>query len=126
MNKVFSIEKIRGRQILDSRGNPTVEVDCQLANGTHARAAVPSGASTGSREAVELRDGDPKRYRGKGVLQAVTNINDRIAPATRPVSALTPFLVYPWRWPGPPLRQAVCHSINTWVVRARPVCRFHI
>ena len=81
MNKVFSIVKIRGRQILDSRGNPTVEVDCWLENGTHARAAVPSGASTGSREAVELRDGDPKRYRGKGVLQAVANINDRIAPA---------------------------------------------
>ncbi len=81
MNKVFGIVKIYGRQILDSRGNPTVEVDCRLADGTHARAAVPSGASTGSREAVELRDGDPKRYRGKSVLQAVANINERIAPA---------------------------------------------
>jgi len=81
MDKRFIIERILGRQILDSRGNPTVEVECRLGDGRQVRAAVPSGASTGNREAVELRDGDPKRFRGKGVLQAVANVNDRIAPA---------------------------------------------
>ncbi|MBS0367296.1 MAG: phosphopyruvate hydratase [Proteobacteria bacterium] len=69
------ITDIRGREILDSRGNPTVEVDVTLAGGITGRAAVPSGASTGSREAVELRDGDPRRYGGKGVLKAVQNVN---------------------------------------------------
>ena len=81
MNKSFNIEQIRARQILDSRGNPTVEVECQLADGTHSRAAVPSGASTGSLEAVELRDGDSSWFGGKGVLKAVANVNDVIAPA---------------------------------------------
>ena len=81
MDDCFSIKAIHGRQILDSRSNPTVEVECRLSNGTQARAAVPSGASTGSREAVELRDGDPQRFQGKGVLQAISNVNDRIAPA---------------------------------------------
>jgi enolase len=75
------IEDISAREILDSRGNPTVEVDVVLASGAVGRAAVPSGASTGAFEAVELRDGDKKRYSGKGVLKAVENINDRIAPA---------------------------------------------
>ncbi|MEA3407165.1 MAG: phosphopyruvate hydratase [Chloroflexota bacterium] len=74
------IETIRGREILDSRGNPTVEVDVTLSCGAMGRAAVPSGASTGEHEAIELRDGDPDRYGGKGVLQAVKNINDLIAP----------------------------------------------
>lgn len=74
------IETIRGREILDSRGNPTVEVDVILAPGVMGRAAVPSGASTGVHEAIELRDGDPDRYREKGVLQAVKNVNDLIAP----------------------------------------------
>jgi enolase len=69
------IVDIRGREIIDSRGNPTVEADVVLHSGIVGRAAVPSGASTGSREAVELRDGDPKRYGGKGVLKAVANIN---------------------------------------------------
>jgi len=69
------ITDIRGREIIDSRGNPTVEAEVILASGTHGRAAVPSGASTGTREAVELRDGDPKRYGGKGVLRAVDNVN---------------------------------------------------
>jgi len=69
------ITDIRGREILDSRGNPTVEVDVQLESGALGRAAVPSGASTGTREAVELRDGDPQRYGGKGVLQAVEHVN---------------------------------------------------
>ena len=73
------IQKIHARQILDSRGNPTVEVDVVTTNGTLGRAAVPSGASTGKHEAVELRDGDKKKYMGKGVLKAVNHINTSIA-----------------------------------------------
>jgi enolase len=73
------IEKIHARQVLDSRGNPTVEVDVITSNGTLGRAIVPSGASTGKHEAVELRDGDKKKYLGKGVLKAVNNINTTIA-----------------------------------------------
>src|SRR5436190_10201016 len=76
----LAIEYIHGRQILDSRGNPTVEVDVILEDGTLGRAAVPSGASTGAHEAVELRDGDKGRYMGKGVLTAVDNVNDKISP----------------------------------------------
>ena len=72
---------LKGREILDSRGNPTVEADIQLASGVVARAAVPSGASTGEREAIELRDGDKARYGGKGTLKAVDNIDKIIAPA---------------------------------------------
>lgn len=72
---------MRGREILDSRGNPTVEVDVRLEGGAFGRAAVPSGASTGEREALELRDGDKKRYLGKGVLKAVANVNGEIAKA---------------------------------------------
>jgi enolase 1/2/3 len=75
-----SIEFIQGRQILDSRGNPTVEVDVILEDGTIGRAAVPSGASTGEHEAVELRDGDKKQYLGKGVSKAVENVNSKLAP----------------------------------------------
>jgi enolase len=75
------ITRVHGREILDSRGNPTVEVDVVLEGGAIGRAAVPSGASTGEREALELRDGDAKRYGGKGVRQAVTHVNDQIAPA---------------------------------------------
>ncbi|MBI5427619.1 MAG: phosphopyruvate hydratase [Nitrospinae bacterium] len=71
---------VNAREILDSRGNPTVEVDILLESGVFGRAAVPSGASTGSREALELRDGDPKRYSGKGVLKTVKNIHAKIAP----------------------------------------------
>jgi enolase len=76
-----TIAKVLGREILDSRGNPTVEVDVVLADGTLGRAAVPSGASTGIHEAVELRDGDKKRYLGKGVTKAVANVNDALAKA---------------------------------------------
>jgi len=80
MNKsVATIAQVRGREILDSRGNPTVEVDVILADGTLGRAAVPSGASTGIHEAVELRDGDKKRYGGKGVTHAVANVNGALA-----------------------------------------------
>jgi len=77
---MYAIESIHAREILDSRGNPTVEVECLLEGGASARAGVPSGASTGSREALELRDGDKKRYGGKGVLKAVKNVNETIAP----------------------------------------------
>src|SRR5574343_680491 len=76
-----AIVDVVGREVLDSRGNPTVEADVLLESGTMGRAAVPSGASTGSREAIELRDGDKDRYLGKGVLQAVENINTEIAEA---------------------------------------------
>jgi enolase len=76
-----TIQSIKGREIIDSRGNPTVEVDVTLEGGAFGRAAVPSGASTGEHEAWELRDGDKNRYLGKGVLGAVANINDKIAPA---------------------------------------------
>src|SRR5437870_13226213 len=75
------IDHIRAREILDSRGNPTVEADVVLVSGARGRAAVPSGASTGEHEAVELRDGDPKRFGGKGVLLAVENVNNAISQA---------------------------------------------
>ncbi|CCH21758.1 phosphopyruvate hydratase [Micromonospora lupini] len=78
-----AIETVTARRILDSRGNPTVEVDVRLADGSLGRAAVPSGASTGAREAVELRDGDPARWHGKGVDRAVANVNGEIAAAVR-------------------------------------------
>ena len=80
---IMKIEKIHAREILDSRGNPTVEVEVTLENGVMGRAAVPSGASTGENEALELRDGDKERYLGKGVLKAVENVNKVIAPALK-------------------------------------------
>ena len=83
-----TIEHIEAREILDSRGNPTIEVDVILADGSFGRAAVPSGASTGVHEAVELRDGDKSRYLGKGVLKAVQNVNTHIAEAVIGLSAL--------------------------------------
>jgi enolase len=73
------IAKIFARQILDSRGNPTIEADVYTSSGTLGRAAVPSGASTGKHEAVELRDGDKKKFLGKGVLKAVENVNNKIS-----------------------------------------------
>ena len=79
----MKIEKVHAREILDSRGNPTVEVEVTLENGVMGRAAVPSGASTGENEALELRDGDKGRYLGKGVLKAVENVNNIIAPALK-------------------------------------------
>ena len=84
----MEIVKITGREILDSRGNPTVEVEVVLDSGFFGRAAVPSGASTGEHEAIELRDGDKNRYGGKGVLKAVQNVNEIIAPALFGMSAL--------------------------------------
>src|SRR3954462_10567920 len=77
----MEIVKVVGREILDSRGNPTVEADIHLADGTLGRAAVPSGASTGEHEAVELRDGDKKRYLGKGTRKAAEIITQKISPA---------------------------------------------
>src|SRR5262245_51811923 len=82
-----SIVDLIGREILDSRGNPTVECDVLLESGVMGRAAVPSGASTGSREAIELRDGDKARYLGKGVLKAVENINTEVSEAVMGLEA---------------------------------------
>ena len=76
-----TISDIRAREVLDSRGNPTVEVNIALSDGSWGRALVPSGASTGANEAVELRDGDPNRFHGRGVLKAVANVHNKIAPA---------------------------------------------
>ncbi|MDE6582796.1 MAG: phosphopyruvate hydratase, partial [Duncaniella sp.] len=84
----MKIEKIIGREVLDSRGNPTVEVDVYLESGAFGRASVPSGASTGVNEALELRDGDKNRYMGKGVTKAVANVNGPIAEALKGMSAL--------------------------------------
>src|SRR6202451_3677735 len=81
------IARVHGRQILDSRGNPTVEADVILEGGAWGRAAVPSGASTGEREAIELRDGDKSHYLGKGVLKAVANVNGAIARAVAGLDA---------------------------------------
>ncbi|MDR1453025.1 MAG: phosphopyruvate hydratase [Candidatus Margulisbacteria bacterium] len=88
MCKATTIVEIKGREVLDSRGNPTVEVEVLLANGALGRAIVPSGASTGSREALELRDGDKKRYLGKGVQKAVHNVNTLIAKKVLGLDAL--------------------------------------
>ena len=87
------IEKIVAREILDSRGNPTVEVDVFLESGVVGRASVPSGASTGENEAIELRDGDKGRYLGKGVQKAVANVNNIIAPALVGISTLEQRLI---------------------------------
>ncbi len=84
----MEISNVIAREILDSRGNPTIEVEVELLSGAFGRAAVPSGASTGTNEALELRDGDKSRYMGKGVLKAVSNVNDIIAPAILGMSAL--------------------------------------
>ncbi|MFW6313723.1 MAG: phosphopyruvate hydratase, partial [Spirochaetota bacterium] len=83
-----TIEYVEAREILDSRGNPTVEVDVVLEDGSFGRAAVPSGASTGEHEAVELRDGDKSRFKGKGVLKAVENVNNVIAAEIEGLGAL--------------------------------------
>ena len=87
MTKEATVTQIKGREVLDSRGNPTVAVEVALSEGTIGQAAVPSGASTGTYEAVELRDGDKNRYGGKGVLQAVNHVNEQIAPAIKGMPA---------------------------------------
>jgi len=88
MMSMVGIEYVKAREIIDSRGNPTVEVDVVLEDGSFGRAAVPSGASTGEHEAVELRDDDKNRYLGKGVLKAVENVNNEIAPEIQDMNAL--------------------------------------
>ena len=88
MEKEILIENVYGREILDSRGNPTVEVEVYLQNGGFGRASVPSGASTGIYEAYELRDNDKSRYLGKGVLRAVESVNTEIAQALAGKNAL--------------------------------------
>ena len=87
MSDRSSIVAVTAREILDSRGNPTVEVDVRLTDGCTGRAAVPSGASTGTREALELRDGDARRYGGKGVRKAVGNVIGPVADALRGIDA---------------------------------------
>ena len=88
-----TIKRVHAREVLDSRGNPTVEVEMVLENGTVTNAIVPSGASTGESEALELRDKDEKRYNGTGVLKAVENVNKTIAPAVVGLDALNQVLV---------------------------------
>jgi len=138
------IRQVLGRQILDSRGNPTVEVEVTLASGIHSRAGVPSGASTGSRETLELRDGDKSCYGGKGVLKAVENVNGVINDALMGILAhrqvdideklllldgtpnkgrLGPMqhLAFPWLWQGQRPWPPVCPYIDTWEGRAPSV-----
>ena len=130
-----SVVDVVAREILDSRGNPTVEVEVTLESGLSARAAVPSGASTGSREALEMRDGDKSRFGGKGVTKAVDNVNGEIAEAivgmdvlrqvqidntlidldgTDNKAALVPMpcWAFPWLAPVWPLNFWVCRSIS--------------
>ena len=141
------IDAVHAREILDSRGNPTVEVEILLDDGIVARAAVPSGASTGAFEAVERRDGDKARYLGKGVEEAVsaviTDIQPKIlgmdvqeqraidagrcsistAPPTRAPSARTPSSASRWPWPAPPLTPPVCRSTSTSAGPTPTSCR---
>src|ERR671918_768909 len=81
MTSPATIASVKGREVLDSRGNPTVEAEVRLSNGVRAHALVPSGASTGTYEALELRDKDPQRFKGSGVLKAVANVDNVIGPA---------------------------------------------
>ena len=142
-----TIVDIRARQILDSRGNPTVEVDVELADGSFGRAAVPSGASTGVHEAWELRDGDKSKYLGKGVLHAVDNVNTKLADELCGMDALdqvaldyrmnrtrrhreqeeswapTPFWACRWPTPGPRPTTAGCRCSATWAAWAPGCCR---
>ena len=137
MKQMIEIVDVLGREILDSRGNPTVEVEVYLDDGTMGRAAVPSGASTGIYEACELRDGDAGRYLGKGVSQAVEHVNKDIAEALIGLNVLdqpsidkllialdgTPnksclganaILGPPWPAPRPPVRVWACPCIPIW------------
>ena len=136
-----AIIDVIGREVLDSRGNPTVEAEVWLESGAMGRAAVPSGASTGVREALELRDKDPKRYCGKGVLTAVANVSGEIADALMGLEAsdqayidrtmialdgtenkgrlgANAILAVSWPWPAPPPKRPACRSTATsaaWV-----------
>ena len=139
------IMHIFAREILDSRGNPTVEVEALLADGSRGRAAVPSGASTGEHEAHELRDGD-ERYSGKGVLKAVNNVNETIADELAGLEAddqrivdtlmleldgtdnkknlgANAILACPWLWPRLRLTRRRCRCTATSAARTRTSCR---
>jgi len=140
-----AIVDIVGREILDSRGNPTVECDVLLESGVMGRAAVPSGASTGSREAIELRDGDKSRYLGKGVLKAVEHINTEISEAVLGLDAseqafldktlidldgtdnksrlgANAMLPCPWPWPAPLPKKPACPCTATSVACPAKSC----
>jgi len=140
------IEAIHAMEILDSRGNPTVRVHVRLDNGITASASVPSGASTGENEALELRDGDKKRYGGKGVLKAVANVNDTIAPkvlgmdparqaqidrlmidldGTPTKSKLGANAIWACRWRSHGRRRwrLICRSTRTWAGRGLCGCQ---
>ena len=142
-----AIIDIFAREILDSRGNPTVECDVLLESGVMGRAAVPSGASTGAKEALEMRDGDKSRYLGKGVLQAVDNVNGEIAQAligldaseqayidqvmldlTVPITKAVwaPILCWQclWLWRAPRLKTQACLCTVTLVALALWPCLF--
>lgn len=143
-----TIEGVLAREVLDSRGNPTIEVEVVLESGARGRAIVPSGASTGEREALELRDEDPKRYKGKGVLKAVGNVNEVIAShvegldaldqgasmtpssgstgrRTRASSGQTPCSGSPWlrRGLGPIISVSPSTGISVVLLRANSLCR---
>lgn len=143
----MQIVEIHAREILDSRGNPTIEVEVRTVSGAFGRAAVPSGASTGENEALELRDGDKSRYLGKGVLNAVKNVNEVIAPAvigmnvadqvgidkamialdgTPPSrsSAQTPSSACRWPLPALPPTISACRSIAISAARTPRRCPF--
>ena len=102
MKKYIEIEHVHAREVLDSRGNPTIEVEVMTEEGDIGRAIVPSGASTGKYEALELRDGDKNRYNGKGVTRAVNNVNNVIAPEIEGLNVLEQQeideLMINWRW----------------------------
>ena len=121
----MKIKSIHGREILDSRGNPTVEVEVVLESGICGRASVPSGASTGEHEALELRDGDKKRYGGKGVQKAVENINNIIAPALIGWSVLEQRAIWLWTAPRPSPTSAPTPSSaypSQWLMRLPTTC----
>jgi enolase len=141
-----TIQDMRSREILDSRGNPTVEVEVLLAGGAQGRAAVPSGASTGAHEALELRDGNAKRYLGKGVTKAVKNVTEKILPALEGMDALdqltidrtmleldgtetksklgaNAILAVSLAVAKAAAERSGCHCSNTWVGRTPRCCR---
>ena len=118
------IENIQARQILDSRGNPTVEVDVVTENGFLGRAAVPSGASTGENEAVELRDGDKSKYLGKGVLNAVDNVNEKIAEELIGLSVFDQKLIDQfWVFPQP-FHAGIVRLLRRPLFEKKGVCLF--
>ena len=123
------IKEVRAREILDSRGNPTVEAEVYLEDGTSGRAAVPSGASTGEYEALELRDGDKSRYQGKGVERAVANVNGELnsvrltEPRKRRGLARMQCLPLRLRQPAPPQIPLISRSTAILAVRMRNASR---